>query len=162
VAAACVPPSPGDPVILSGVYKVGAEVAPGVYASQADGEANYAARLDAGQNILSNQFTDRVLIEVLPTDTYIEFNGAFSRYQPRPITPPPATGLAVSGTWTVNAEVAPSTYRVVPANGSTHWARLGDVNGETIIENDFQNGQSYITVQPADVAVELEGVLLRA
>jgi hypothetical protein len=147
-------------VIGSGVYKVGVEITPGVYASQADGEADYAARLDAAQNILSNQFADRVLIEVLPTDTYIEFNGAFSGYQPRPITPPPPTGKVVSGTWVVNAEVAPGTYRLAPVNGSTYWARLSDINGEQIIDNDFQNGQSYITILPTDFVVDLEGIFL--
>jgi hypothetical protein len=159
LVAACVPPPPGGGVIRSGMYKVGSEVTPGVYASAADGQPDYAARLDPAQNILSNQFADRVLIQVLPTDTYIEFTGTFSGYQPRPITPPPPTGLRVSGTWVVNAEVAPGTYRVAPVAGGAYWARLADVNGQNIIDNDFQTGQTYVTVDPSDFAVEFEGVL---
>jgi hypothetical protein len=36
------------------------------------------------------------------------------------------------------------------------------VNGEHLIDNDLQNGQSYITNLPSDFAVELEGILLPA
>jgi hypothetical protein len=140
---------------------VGAEVTPGVYASEADGEYDYASRLDAGQSIISNQFSDRVLIEVLPTDTYIDFGGRFRGYQPRPITPPPATGRAVSGTWVVKYEVAPGTYRVAPTERCELLGPPEHVNG-AIIDNDFLNGQSYVTVLPSDFAVEFEGSLLPA
>jgi hypothetical protein len=158
---ACAPPSaPASGLITSGVYRVGNEIAPGIYASQADGDFNYAARLDGGRNILSNDFSDRVLIEVRPSDTYVEFDGAFTGYQPRPITPPPATGQEVNGTWIVNSEVAPGTYRLAPRDGSTYWARLSDANGEQLIDNDFQNGQTYITILASDFAVELDGILL--
>ena len=161
--AACAPPAPpAMPSLGQGVLRVGSEISPGVYSSPADGHADYAARLDGNQDIISNQYADRVLIEVKPTDTYVELDGTFLGYQPRPITPPPAGGIDVDGTWVVNTEVTPGTYRLLPTDGSAYWARLGDANGDNILANDYQNGQTYITVQPGDFAVELSGRLMPA
>jgi hypothetical protein len=74
VASACVPPPAAPPpgTFGPGTYLVNKDIAPGLYMTELDGHTEYAARLDAGRNIISNVLTDRVLIEVMPTDTYIE------------------------------------------------------------------------------------------
>ena len=67
--------------------------------------------------------------------------------------------MPLDGKWLVGSEWGANTYQITPgSSGFTYWARLADVNGETIIDNDFTTGPSYMPVDPTDVAVVVQGV----
>jgi hypothetical protein len=74
--------------------------------------------------------------------------------------PVPATTSFGEGTWLVNVDIAPGTYRTqVDGDGiwdSCYWARLSDLSGEldAILANENVSGQGLVTIEPTDVAFE--------
>lgn len=88
--------------------------------------------------------------------------------QDEPMEPaqPPAreTGIYTDGTYLVYTDIQPGTYRGECTDEFGYWARLrnttGMVNG--IIANNVVRGPFVVTILPADKAVELRGVTLRA
>lgn len=58
-----------------------------------------------------------------------------------------------SGTHRVGSDIQPGTYRNSGGDGC-YWERLSGMSGDfdDIITNDFSEGQSYVTIDPSDVA----------
>ncbi|MBN2846910.1 MAG: hypothetical protein JXP72_00465 [Coriobacteriia bacterium] len=82
-----------------------------------------------------------------------------------PVTPTAReTGVYTEGTYLVDIDIQPGTYRGECTGEFGYWARLrnttGMVNG--IIANNVVRGPFVVTILPADVAIELRGVTLRA
>ncbi|MFZ4372789.1 MAG: hypothetical protein ACOYO2_06110 [Mycobacterium sp.] len=76
---------------------------------------------------------------------------------PEPVGP--ATTISRDGTFVVNTDVAPGTYKTAgPAGGSSFcsWARLNQLAGITdtdaIIKNGIESGPGFVTIEPSDVA----------
>jgi hypothetical protein len=76
---------PNAPVVLQsdatapkgeGVYRVGVEIAPGVWRTQSDADGNcYFARLDVDQNIIDNDFlAGEATVTIAPTDYEVMFD----------------------------------------------------------------------------------------
>jgi hypothetical protein len=146
-----------EPLISSGVYQVGAEVAPGTYRV-----VGYWARLDAAQEIIDNDVTQSgtTILDLLPTDVYVEINGEAQPIEYFPNADPMVAGWT-DGTYLVGPDIAPGQYRVLPdtTSGSAYWARL-DRNHE-IIDNNLSEGQLIVDVQPGDYLLNFTGTLER-
>jgi hypothetical protein len=145
------------PVIESGVYAVPSEFAPGTYRVR-----GYWARLDANQEIIDNDLvSDNAieglsLLDVLPTDAFVEINGEAIPLASMPKVDPVQMRL-IQGTYLVGVDIVPGLYRVTPSEGQAYWARL-DRNHE-IIDNNLSEGQLIVNVQPGDYALTYTGTL---
>src|SRR5690606_18174563 len=102
------------PIIESGTYVVPDDFAPGVYRVE-----GYWARLDEGQEIIDNDIVDDglSLMNVAPTDAYIEINGAAIALADAPSVDPIAEGFT-DGTYIVGTDIAPGRYNVTAADTS--------------------------------------------
>ena len=146
------------PTVGSGVYAVPAEFAPGTYRV-----IGYWARLDAAQEIIDNDLTSGdpntglSLLDVQPTDAFIEISGEAVALANMPKVDPILLGLT-EGTYLVGVDVVPSQYRVTPTAGNTaYWARLD--RSHEIIDNNLSEGQLIVVVQPGDYALTYTGTL---
>jgi hypothetical protein len=77
---------------------------------------------------------------------------------PAPTQPPgPATSFG-DGTYVVNEDIAPGTYRT-DGGDSCYWERLSGFNGsfDEIIANDLPSGPSLVTIEATDVGFTSEG-----
>lgn len=79
--------------------------------------------------------------------------------------------LTEDGTYLVGEEITPGQYRVTPDEGAwvSHWTRCADITCSpsgtggvlgSILDNGIVTGPSFLTIEPTDVAVELNGVTL--
>jgi len=145
----------GIPVITSGTWIVGAEIAPGMYRV-----AGYWARLDSHQGIIAN---DNVhgsglsLLKVVPSDSYIEISGEAASLSDMPSVDPIASDMR-SGTYLVGVDIAPGRYRV-SGEGSLAYAERIDRNMNTI-QNEANYGSVLIQIAPSDFAFKFSGLLL--
>jgi hypothetical protein len=147
------PPTTTIPVVESGVYPVPAEFAPGTYRV-----SGYWARLDANQEIIANGIADNglMILDVAPTDAFVEINGEAIALAGRPKVDPIAEGFT-DGTYLVGVDVAPGQYRVTPAGTDAYWARLD--RAHEIIDNNISAGQLIVQVAPSDYLLEITGTL---
>ena len=147
------PTTTTPPVVESGTYVVPDQFAPGTY--RVDG---YWARLDANQEIIDNDLVDSglTLMNVAPTDAYIEINGAAIALADLPQVDPIAEGWT-DGTYLVGTDIAPGRYNVTPAASSAYFSRL-DANLE-IIDNNLSEGNVIAVVDPADWALSYTGTI---
>jgi hypothetical protein len=142
------------PIVKSGVYAVPAEFAPGTYRV-----SGYWARLDAAQEIIDNDIArdGLMLLDVQPTDAFVEINGEAIALADMPVVDPIAMGFT-DGTYVVGVDIAPGQYRVTPGpSGNAYWARLD--GGHEIIDNNFSEGQLIVVVQEGDYALSYSGTL---
>jgi hypothetical protein len=147
------PPTTTIPVVESGVYPVPAEFAPGTYRV-----AGYWARLDANQEIIDNGIADNglLILDVAPTDAFVEIDGEAMALAGRPKVDPIAEGFT-DGTYLVGVDIAPGQYRVTPAGTDAYWARLD--RAHEIIDNNLSTGQLIVQVAPTDYLLEISGTL---
>jgi hypothetical protein len=145
--------------IGAGVYAVPAEFAPGTYRV-----AGYWARLDAAQEIIDNDLVSQdasegmSLLDVQPTDAYVEISGAAVALADLPKVDPIQFGR-VQGTYLVGPDIAPGQYRITPdeTSGNAYWARIDQAH--EIIDNNIAEGQLIVVVQPGDYALSFTGAI---
>ena len=141
------------PVVESGTYVVPDQFAPGTYRVE-----GYWARLDVNQEIIDNDLVDSglTLMNVAPTDAYVEINGAALALADLPRVDPIAEGWT-DGTYLVGTHIAPGRYNITSAGSSADFARL-DANLE-IIDNNLSEGNVIAVVDPADWALSYTGTI---
>lgn len=143
------------PTIGAGVYPVPAEFAPGSYRV-----SGYWARLDASQEIIDNDVGNDglLLMDVQPTDAYVEISGEAVAVVHAPNVDPIAQGFT-DGTYLVGADIAPGQYRITPTTGTAYFARLNA--SHDIIDNNVSEGQLIALVDPGDYAFSFTGTIER-
>jgi len=147
------PPPSATNIIADGVYRVGVDIAPGVYRV-----GQYWETQNASQQINANDFTNGCpsIMVVKPSDVYVKIEGqavAVANSQPFD----PMSNGCTQGRFLVGVDIQPGTYHVNVAAGgtATYWARL-DANLH-IVANDFENGSSIVVIQSTDFAIDLTG-----
>ena len=154
------PATPGEPADAgfgSGIWEVGAEVAPGVYQTVVpDGDLCLWQRQSGVSgdfdDILANglhEGGDRVVVEILPTDAWFSSDNC-GRWQPHTASPELAEAGFGSGIWEVGAEVAPGVYQtVVPDGDLCLWQRQSGVSGDfdDILANGLHEGGDRVVVE---------------
>lgn len=145
------PPAPA--MVESGTYVVPDQFAPGVYRVE-----GYWARLDANQEIIDNDIVDSglTLMNVAPTDAYVEISGAAIALVDLPVVDPIAEGWT-DGSYLVGTDIPAGRYNVTGAGRSAYFARL-DANLE-IIDNNLSEGNVIAVVDPSDWAFSYTGTL---
>jgi hypothetical protein len=73
-----------------------------------------------------------------------------------PPPPGPKTTMTTNGTFVVNTDIAPGTYRT---DGGTdcYWARLKSLNTGDVIDNNISDGQQVVRILPTDTAFITRG-----
>lgn len=144
---------PGPAVVESGTYVVPDQFAPGTYRVE-----GYWARLDANQEIIDNYLVDSglTLMNVAPTDAYVEINGAAIALVDLPAVDPIAEGWT-DGTYLIGTDIAPGRYNITSAGTSAYFARL-DANLE-IIDDNLSEGNVIAVVEPSDWALSYSGAV---
>lgn len=141
------------PVAGSGTYVVPDQFAPGTYRVE-----GYWARLDANQEIIDNDIVDSglTLMNVAPTDAYVEISGSAVALADLPQVNPLAEGWT-DGTYLVGVDLPPGRYNITAAGTGAYYARL---DGELeIIDNNISEGNVIAVVQPGDWALSYTGTI---
>lgn len=136
----------------NGTFRVGADVAPGLYQSSTSGSC-YWERMSGFSgslsDILANEnVTGRAIVEIKSSDVGFKSSrcGSWSPYSPNP------TSSFGGGFWKVGGDVQPGTYKTTTAS-SCYWARLSGFGGELddILDNDNADGNEVIVqILPGD------------
>lgn len=156
-------PAEPDNRIGAGLWVVGADIAPGRYASNA-GEGCFWARLSdfgGARSTLANhfQFFDGpIIVDVLPTDVGIDVDADCGTLRPyRAPDDPPATRIE-PGMWLVGTDIEPGTYRTTAAEGC-YWERLSGFSGDSDdrIANNFVEGPTIVEIDATDIGFSTDG-----
>jgi hypothetical protein len=71
------------------------------------------------------------------------------------VTPPPPPGpktaIETNGTFVVNTDIVPGTYRTV-GKDACYWARLRSLNTSDVIDNNISDGPQVVGILPTDAA----------
>jgi hypothetical protein len=152
-------------LVKEGVYLVGTDIKPGIYAGLAgEGVSNscYWARLSnlsGSDDILANDNAEGLYyVEILPEDK--AFTTACEML---PIEQVPARDKLLTvlspGAYLVGRDIEAGTYRGKAGSDileSCYWARLRNVSGDNdILANDNATGQYFIEVRPTDFALKV-------
>lgn len=156
------PPAPTTttttvPIVEEGTYTVGPDPSSGALAPGLYRVSGYWARLDAAQEIIDNDIVDDngfTLLNVQPTDAYVEISGAATALVHLPTLDPLAEGFT-EGTYLVGTDIQPGRYNV--EGEGAYFARL-DAGGE-IIDNNISDGNVIAIIQPGDWAFTYTGVI---
>ncbi len=156
------PEEPAEDGFGSGVWEVGAEVAPGVYQTVVpDGDLCLWERLSGASGDFDDTIAsglheggDRVVVEILPTDAWFSSDDC-GRWQPHAASAELAEDGFGSGVWEVGAEVAPGVYQtVVPDGDLCLWERLSGASGDfddTIASGLHEGGDRVVVeILPTD------------
>ncbi|BBY24719.1 hypothetical protein [Mycobacterium stomatepiae] len=73
-----------------------------------------------------------------------------------PTPPGPKTIMTANGTFLVNTDVAPGTYRTAGGE-SCYWARLRSLDTNDAIDNNVGDGQQVVRILPTDTAFVTRG-----
>ncbi|HEY5875838.1 MAG TPA: hypothetical protein VIT64_11070, partial [Ilumatobacteraceae bacterium] len=144
-------------VFGSGTYIVGTDIQPGTYRV-----FGYWARLDGERAVIDADavYENGVgLMNVVPTDSFVEITGAAHPLASSGILDPVADGFTV-GTYLVNWDIQPGRYRLSAISGSSYYALL-DATG-SIIRSNATDGDTIVIVAVTDWALTFEGVMTRA
>lgn len=158
-AAPTTPPKavPTKPAGLgSGTHLVGTDVQPGTYRSNNAGAGCYWARLSGvggtvGEILANDNASGPAIVTIAPSDKGF----TSTRCAPWvPLGPAITTGPTEPfgpGTFAVNTDIAPGTWRSAGAAGC-YWARLKDFAGGVtgIIANDNASGPAVVQIAPTD------------
>lgn len=160
------PKSTPTSALAPGMYRVGADIEPGVYAGMGgwgEFDSCYWERLSGASgepdDVLANADANgQFYIEVLDSDRYFRTDCAvvpLSDWR-APRRPPKIVEM---GMHLVGRDIAPGRYKGGRSAGyhvSCYWARLSGLSGDSddIIANDNVVRPFYVTVEPTDLAVE--------
>ncbi len=157
-------PSSKPPPVLGfgpGTYAIDVDLSPGIYRNSGFTSGCYWERLSgfSGQlsDIITNNFTNiGQIVAIAPTDTGFRATAACAKWTNQLVTDRRASPSAPfgPGTYLVNEEVSPGTWRSTPNSGEfCYWERLSGFGGDLgdIITNDFTDVTSIVQVDPGDI-----------
>lgn len=75
-------------------------------------------------------------------------------YTPPP-PPGPARQLGGEGIFVVGTDLIPGRWRTDGGGMSCYWARLGDLTGDKILDNNNSSGPQVVEILPSDAAFQL-------
>ena len=166
-----------EPVHLSiglgpGIYLVGSDIQSGRYKAEvASGSFGCSwSRLSDTDGELSSVIAISVIqkgqtyVTIKPTDVAFETNGCtdFVLQTADELSAVQGVEEFGPGTYLVGHEIQPGRYKAEVTSGSfgCSWSRLSDTDGElssVIAISVIQEGQTYVTIKPTDVAFETSG-----
>ena len=68
-----------------------------------------------------------------------------------PAPPGPKTAIETNGTFVVNTDIVPGTYRTNGKEGC-YWARLRSLNTSDVVDNNISDGPQVVGILPSDAA----------
>jgi hypothetical protein len=148
--------APVSDVLGSGTYIVGTDIQAGTYRV-----FGYWARLDDERAVIDADavYDNGVgLMNVVPTDSFVEIAGAAHPLASSGILDPIAGGF-ITGTYLVNWDIQPGRYRLSAISGSSYYALLDAAGG--IIRSNTTDGDTIVIVAATDWALTFEGVITR-
>ena len=156
-----VPPQPLSD-IGTGMYIVGRDIAPGIYAGNPGTDildSCYWARRngvsgDSGEIIANGNARGQFYVEVRSTDSYFTVRCEITPLADWPVPPQPLSDIG-TGMYIVGRDIAPGIYAGNPGTDildSCYWARRNGVSGDSgeIIANGNARGQFYVEVRSTD------------
>lgn len=145
--------------IVPGTHTVGTDIVPGRYFTD-PGLGCYWERLSGFggtlNDVIANDFVGfdapQLIVDILGSDRGFSSDSDCRTWSMSPRAAP-SSGIT-PGTWLVNAQIAPGTYRITAAPGC-YWERLRNFEGRiaSIIANDFVagGGPVIVSISPSDV-----------
>ena len=155
-AAAPTTDTPEPPGFGDGTYLVGTDIQPGLYRTDGTDFCSWQRLSDLSGDhdaVLAWEFADgQAYVEILPTDVAFSTDDC-GRWSSAPTAVPDVSAGFEDGTYLVNSEIQPGTYRSSGGSGC-QWQRLSDLTGDydAVLAWEFADGQAYVEVQPTDVA----------
>ncbi len=148
----------------SGTFKVGSQVAAGIYVSATKTTSScYWSRLadfsGSFDSILANEFgKGQQVVEILETDAGIKVSrcAKFNKLG----TLKALKSIPSEGVYVVGQQIAPGLYvSDTKINKTCYWSRLGDFQGslDSILANELGKGQQILEVLEGDVGVKVSG-----
>lgn len=155
-------PPPLNTALDAGIYRVGSEVPPGVYAMSAT-ENDWCSwkRMSGATGDVSEIISDEYFnvgqsyFEVLPTDAYLEVSCPIASLDRWPVPLGWTPSTYEPGKYLVGREIRPGTYRGEAGEGEKcYWERLSGLSAthDDVLSNHYQTGQFYVTIKSSDVA----------
>lgn len=145
-----------------GTQIIGEDIPPGTYRSSGpeggffgscywERLAGFSGQLE---DIIANEFADyRQVVTIKEGDAGFNSEGCGQWSEDLgPITPDPGAPFG-DGTWIVNVDIAPGTWRSeTPSGGGCYWERQSGFGGELedIIANEFTDTEQIVTIAPSD------------
>jgi hypothetical protein len=165
-ATATPEPTPEPKTNLSpGMYQVGNDIQPGVYAGLASTDifgSCYWARLSGASGDFSELISNanangQFYVEIQPDDKFFKVDCEITPLNDWPTPPEPLSEIG-PGLYLVGRDIKPGTYRGEAGSdvlSSCYWARLSGLSGDFghLIANDNAAGQFFVTVTPSDLAL---------
>ena len=151
-----------------GMYQVGGDIQPGVYAGIAGTNAFdscYWARLsgasgDFSELIANENATGQFYVEIQLSDKYFKVDCEITPLNDWPAPDEPLSEIQ-QGMYLVGRDIDPGTYRDKAGTdvmNSCYWARLSGLSGDFdhLITNENSSGSFFVTVQPSDLALKTD------
>lgn len=151
--------TPPNSIPGAGTFRVGLDVAPGVYRATGKTACYWHRARDAsgapasiiandigrGQRIVYLRPTDRIFRTSGCTRWKRVFDSALQAASTR-------TTLPGNGVFLVGADFVPGTYRSVANTAACYWQRSNSADGDvaTIITNGIAKGAPTVTIEPTD------------
>lgn len=159
--------SGGTKVFYDGMYKVGADINPGLYKIISSDTAYVERSKDSTGNF--DSINGNALIEkygyfrITAEDAYVTVNdGKFFEFDIPSAVPKLLTEIK-SGVYLVGIDIAPGEYKFTVDDSTYGYiSRLSDVNEDidSIISNDLYQTQGYIEILPTDFAIRISDCTL--
>ncbi|MQA00453.1 MAG: hypothetical protein GEU80_14180 [Dehalococcoidia bacterium] len=145
-----------------GTHRVGSDIAPGLYVSQA-GDFCYWTRLSGFGGTLGEIISNQIgaggqeLVQIADTDIGFETTGCadWTLVNEASLTPPPAVD---DGVYLVGTQIAPGTW-AAPGSDTCYWARLSGFGGDLgeIVANHAGPGAQVATIGATDAGFRSSG-----
>ena len=149
-----------------GMYQVGSDIRPGIYAGLAGTDifdSCYWELLSGASGDLSDinandNATGQFYVEVQPTDKFFKVGCEVTPLEDWPSPTEPSSEIG-PGTYLIGRDIAPGIYAGLAGTDifdSCYWERLSGVSGGSsdINANDNATGQFFVEVQPSDYALK--------
>ncbi len=162
-------PTPESKLSLDrGMYQVGTDIQPGIYAGLAGTDvldSCYWARLSGASgdfsDLISNEnASGQFYVEVQPTDKYFKVDCEVTPLNDWPVPGEPLSEIG-PGMYLVGRDIAPGTYRGKAGTdvlSSCYWERLSGLSGDLndLVANDNATGSYYVSVEASDYALKTD------
>ena len=151
-----------------GMYQVGGDIQPGIYAGLAGTDvfdSCYWARLsgasgDFSELIANENAIGQFYVEIQPSDKYFKADCEITSLMDWSSPDEPSPEIE-PGMYLIGRDISPGTYQGQAGTdvmNSCYWARLSGLSGDMnhLITNENATGSYFVTVQPSDLALKTD------